>query len=155
MKQANEIAVNFDDAKPGYTKNERARVKAFVASVFQLFPNYSNELLHDDNFQAQCRIHAGNIINFQPDNYNVRLQHVKQLVAVQNMKGLLGNYRNSIQALSAAAGDMEKLEHDYSTAYPHQPKEGDLQKRIEQAKKDASEPDVARKHLDKLMKEFK
>ncbi len=128
-------------------------LRAFVASVFQLYPNYGGELLKDDNFKAQCRIHAPEIVKFQPDNYNDRLNKIKMLVAVPNFKDLLGNYKNSVMALAAAAGYMDKLNHDYHLAYPTQQK-NDFSERHQKSIENQCDPELAKKHIEKIRNMF-
>ncbi len=115
MKTPKDITIQ-PNQPDNYSEDERFKVRAFVASVFQMFPDYHNENKKDSNFSAYCRMYAKEIIAF--DNASERLEKVKKLIAVQNMKGLLGNYKNSVQALAVACGDMDKLNHDYRTAYP-------------------------------------
>lgn len=142
--------VGDGQAKPDYSKHEKQRVSAFVASVFQLFPAYGGDLLKDDNFKAQCRIHADSIIKMQPDNYNERLDKIKQLIAVQNFKGFIACYKNSLMALAIATGDMDKLNHDYNLAYPTIKKNDDFHERLKIAKESKSDIETAKKNISRL-----
>ncbi len=149
MKHITEIDLNPKQSSQ-YSAEEKSYVRAFVGSVFQMFPNYNNELLKDDNFRAQCRMYAKEIIAMPASEYEDRLNKTKRLVSVQNMKGLLGNYRNSVQALAISAGDLEKLNHDYRIAFPsHQSGSGAIEgiKMIDSA---ASDDDTARAKIDEI-----
>ena len=124
MKHISEIEINVN-SEGQYTKAEISTVRSFVASVFTLFPNYSNDLLKDDNFRAQCRMYAKEIIAMSPSEFEERLLKSKKLIGVSNMRGLLGNYKNAVQALAITAGDLEKINHDYRIAFPsHQKSTG-------------------------------
>lgn len=117
-----------DLIKPDFNKEQKFRTKGFVLSVFQMFPDYNEQMKDEENIRAYCRMYVKDIVTFDQSNYDERLEKVKKLVAVQNLSGLIGNYRNSIHALSAACGSMEKLNHDYRVAYPsHQGGTGALE----------------------------
>lgn len=139
-----------EKCKPGYSDQQSVMVTNFVISVFQLFPDYRGDLKSEDNIKAYCRIHADDIALFTPESYQDRLKKVSKLVASQNLKGLVGNYKNAIHTLAAAAGDMEKLNHDYRTVYPNKTKvEGGLLK-IQHQENQASDQETANKEIDKI-----
>ncbi len=139
-----------ENCKPDYSHEQKVRIKHFVISVFQLFPDYRGDLKSEDNIKAYCRIHADDIALFTPESYQDRLKKVSKLVASQNLKDLVGNYKNAIHALAAAAGDMEKLNHDYRTVYPNKTKvEGGLLK-IKHLDSQASDQETANKEIDKI-----
>lgn len=101
-----------------YTPEQKKRIHSFVLSVFHLFPDYGNELKNPDNMKFYCRQHADAINAMSSSDYQNRLAKVSKLVAAQNSKNLVGNYKNAIHALAAACGDYEKLSHDYHIVYP-------------------------------------
>lgn len=97
---------------------DKHKVKNFVLSVFQLFPNYKGELTDESNIKTYCRIHQHKISKFSDNNYADRLRKAEALISQQNLNGLVGNYKNAIHALAGACGDMERLNHDYRIAFP-------------------------------------
>jgi hypothetical protein len=154
MKDITNI-INEHEPKPDYSLEQKHRVKNFVLSVFQLFPNYRQELTDEENVKSYCRIHAHKVVLFPPKNYQERLEKVEALVSQQNLQGLIGNYKNAVHALAAACGAMDRLNHDYRIAFPsHQGASGALQ-HIEDMRSMASTEEKALSELDKLKGIFK
>lgn len=139
-----------ESKKDDYTIEQRQAVAFFVGKILEMFPNYRDEMRKTENFKAKCRFSAPRIVNFSGDEAKDRIEKIRDLVAVQNMRGLNGNYKSFEFALLCAIGDMDKLNHDYRLAYPTHNRNDDAIKRIEQQRENSSTQEKALSELDKI-----
>lgn len=154
MKDITTLLNNQHTIQPDYTKEQKHRVRDFVASVFSLFADYRNEYTREDFFKDQCRLWAKEIIAMSESEYQSRLDKIKMLIGVPHLHGMHGNYKTPNSALAIACMPIDHINHDYFIAYPRNGNTGEL-KRIAEESKIPTDASKGLSELSKLKDLFK
>lgn len=110
--------INQHAVQPDYTREQKLKVRDFVASVFSLFADYRGEFTKEDFFKDQCRLWIKEIVAMPDSEYTMRLDKIKMLIGVPHLHGMHGNYKTPNSALAIACMPLEHINHDYGIAYP-------------------------------------
>jgi len=143
--------INQHAVQPDYTREQKLKVRDFVASVFSLFADYRGEFTKEDFFKDQCRLWIKEIVAMSDSEYTMRLDKIKMLIGVPHLHGMHGNYKTPNSALAIACMPIEHINHDYGIAYPRTGSTGELEA-IKERRKQITERDdeVGKQELSKM-----
>lgn len=138
MKHISDLVI-FDNNTENLDKAQKHKTSVFVSSVYSLF--YADtDVKKIDGISAMCLQYHDTINKFSDTEYQSRLDMIKSICAVPKMPGLYGSYRNAVEALRIACGELCNITHDYHLVVPRSYATGELQ-RIKEREKNYTEDD--------------
>jgi len=125
-------------------KKRKHKTSVFIASIYSLY--YADiDVRKLDGIAAICLSYHDVINSFKfTENYDEcseRLRMIQSICAVPKMHGLYGSYKNPVEAIRIACGNINNLIHDYYIVTPRSYATGELE-RIKQHEKKITEYDV-------------
>jgi len=152
MKSITDIFNNIDFQNPcnvkEYTQEQNEIVSEFVATIYDIFPEYSGRIRDEEIFKDICLKWADDILKI--NDYRNTLEKLLKVVSVPNFKGLAGKYHSPESTMLLVCRSHEYLIHDYWLICPPQSNSDEI-KRIDASLAEPRDKELGPKTIKELL----